>query len=174
MRIFIVITLAFVFLLVAVSSVYTVDRAEYVYVTQFGQHRGTFDGAIDGGLHVKLPWPVQSVQRLDSRLQTFDLPETELLTHDATGQTIDKTITVVAYVCWRIADKDSVDWFIRRVGQPERARSILGERIRSQLGAAMGRMKIDDLFSTDPGKVERNLDELRQRLLNGPVEAESL
>lgn len=173
MRTFIAISLAVVFLLVGISSVYTVDRAEYVYVTQFGQHRATFDGATDGGLHVKLPWPVQSVQRLDSRLQTFDLPETELLTHDATGQTIDKTITVVAYVCWRIADKESVDWFIRRVGQPERARSILGERLRSQLGAAMGRMKMDDLFSTDPGKVERNLEMLRQRLLNGREGTES-
>src|SRR5581483_8163699 len=155
-------------------AVYTVDRAEYVYVTQFGQHVATRDGASEGGLHVKLPWPVQSVQRLDRRLQYFDLPETELLTHDASGQTIDKTLTVVAYVCWRIADKESVDWFIRRVGQPERAKTILGERIRSQLGAAIGRMKMDDLFSTDPGRVERNLDELRQRLLNGPNENESL
>jgi membrane protease subunit HflC len=144
-----------------------VDRAEYVYVTQFGQHRATFDGATEGGLHVKLPWPVQSVQRLDRRLQSFDLPETELLTHDASGQTIDKTITVVAYVCWRIADADGVDRFIRRVGQPERARTILGERIRSQLGAAIGRMKMDDLFGTDAGKVERNLETLRQRLLYG-------
>ena len=83
--------------------------------------------ASEGGLHAKLPWPVQSVQRLDRRLQYFDLPETELLTHDATGQTIDKTLTVVAYVCWKIPDTDSVDWFIRRVGQPERARAILGE-----------------------------------------------
>jgi membrane protease subunit HflC len=133
------------------------------------------DGASDGGLHIKLPWPVQAVQRLDSRLQFFDLPETELLTHDASGQTIDKTLTVVAYVCWRIADKESVDWFIRRVGQPERAKTILGERIRSQLGAAIGRLKMDDLFSTDPGKVEHNLESLRQRLLHGtPPDPDSL
>src|SRR5436190_2913180 len=113
MRIAIITIVLLLLIALSASAVYTVDRAEYVYVTQFGQHRATFDGAIDGGLHVKLPWPVQSVQRLDSRLQTFDLPETELLTHDATGQTIDKTITVVAYVCWRISDKESVDWFIR-------------------------------------------------------------
>jgi membrane protease subunit HflC len=168
-------TLAVLLVLVlGATAIYTVDRAEYVYVTQFGQHVATHDGASDGGLHVKLPWPVQSVQRLDRRLQYFDLPETELLTHDATGQTIDKTLTVVAYVCWRIADQQSVDWFIRRVGQPERAKTILGERIRSQLGAAIGRMKMDDLFSTDAGRVERNLQDLRDRLLNGPAVAESL
>lgn len=174
MRIAIITILLLLLLSLGASAIYTVDRAEYVYVTQFGQHVATRGGATEGGLHVKVPWPVQSVQRLDSRLQSFDLPETELLTHDATGQTIDKTLTVVAYVCWKIADKEGVDWFIRRVGQPERAKTILGERIRSQLGAAIGRMKMDDLFSTDPGRVERNLDDLRQRLLNGPNESESL
>lgn len=181
MRIVITLLLFVVVLLIAISAVYAVDRAEYAYVTQFGRHVATFDGVAEGGLHAKMPWPIQSVQRLDNRLQYFDLPETELLTHDARGQTIDKTITVVAYVCWRIADKDSVDWFIRRVGRPERARTILGERIRSQLGAAIGRMNMDDLFSVDAGRVDRNMEELRQRLLNQrggdqaqPDEGESL
>lgn len=166
MRITLSLLLLLVVLLVAISAVYTVDRAEYAYVTQFGRHVATFDGVTEGGLHAKMPWPIQSVQRLDNRLQYFDLPETELLTHDARGQTIDKTITVVAYVCWRIADKGSVDWFIRRIGRPERARTILGERIRSQLGAAIGRMNMDDLFSVDAGRVDRNIEDLRQRLLN--------
>lgn len=156
------------------SALYTVDRTEYVYVTEFGRHVATRDGASDGGLHLKLPWPIQAVQRLDGRLQYFDLPETELLTHDPLGQTIDKTLTVVAYVCWRIADRERVDWFIRRVGRPERARTILGERIRSQLGAAIGKMKMDDLFSTDPGKVDANMENLRQRLLGEPGEPNGL
>src|SRR4051812_16839285 len=146
-----------VLLLVALgaTAIYTVDRAEYVYVTQFGQHVATLDGAGDGGLHAKLPWPVQSVQRLDRRLQYFDLPETELLTHDPERKTIDKTLTVVAYACWRIDGRDGVDLFIRRIGTPEQARTILGERIRGQLGALLGRMRMDDLISTDTGRVEQ-------------------
>src|SRR5262249_54278407 len=84
-----------VVLVVAWIALYPVDRGEYVYVTQFGQLVGIHDGLSDGGLHAKLPWPVQSVQRLDRRLQHFDLPETELLTHDPEGKTIDKTLTVV-------------------------------------------------------------------------------
>jgi hypothetical protein len=44
------------------------------------------------------------VQRLDRRVQMFDLPPAELLTHDPRGQTIDGTLTVEAFVCWRIAD----------------------------------------------------------------------
>ena len=84
------------------------DRAEYVYVTQFGRHVATYDGANDeqAGLHFKWPWPIESVQRFDHRLQYFDLPGAELMTRDAQGNTIDKTLTVDAYVCWRIADAE--------------------------------------------------------------------
>src|SRR5437764_15460391 len=132
MRIFLIAAAVVLLGLLGLSSLYAVDRGDFVYVTQFGQFVAVHDGAADGGLHVKLPWPVQSVQRLDRRLQYFDLPETELLTHDAEGQTIDKTLTVVAYACWRIAGPESVDLFIRRLGTPERARTVLGERIRGQ------------------------------------------
>ena len=89
-----------------VLSAFTVDRTEFVYLTQFGRHVATYDGADDdqAGLHFRLPWPIQSVQRLDRRLQYFDLPGAELLTRDAKRNTIDKTLTIDAYVCWRIAD----------------------------------------------------------------------
>src|SRR5215831_20563357 len=101
------------------TSLFTVDRTEFVYLTQFGRPVATFDGARaeEAGLHFKLPSPIQSVQRLDRRLQFFDLPGAELLTHDPRGKTIDKTLTIVAYVCWRIAGEgDGVDRFVRRVG----------------------------------------------------------
>src|SRR5262245_41850058 len=117
MKAFLSIIVVLIVLSLALSSIYTVDRTEYVYVTQFGRHVATRDGADDGGLHVKLPWPIQSVQRLDSRLQFFDLPETELLTHDPLGQTIDKTITVVAYVCWKVAEPRS--WAEAVAGAPD-------------------------------------------------------
>jgi membrane protease subunit HflC len=152
----------------AYCSLYTVDRGDYVYLTQFGQLVRVQDGLTDGGLYAKLPWPVQAVQRLDRRLQSFDLPETELLTHDPEGKTIDKTLTVVAYVCWKIADADHVDLFIRRIGTPERAQTILGERIRGQLGALIGQMRMDDLISVDPQRVDTSLADLRRRLLTEP------
>src|SRR5262245_4696612 len=168
MRVFLIILGVIVVLLVAWSCFYTVDPSEFVYVTQFGRHVATHDGVTDGGLHTKLPWPVQAVQRLDRRLQYFDLPETELLTHDPEGKTIDKTLTVVAYVCWRIGDARSVDLFIRRMGTSERAQTILGERLRGQLGALIGKMRTDDLISTDPERVDSQMRELRRRLLEEP------
>src|SRR4051812_17019336 len=83
-------------LLVLRLSVFTVDRAEYAYQTRFGRHVATYDGADDAeaGLHFKWPWPIESVQRVDRRLQSFDLPGAELMTRDAQGSTIDKTLTV--------------------------------------------------------------------------------
>jgi membrane protease subunit HflC len=150
------------------SSLFTVDRTEFVYLTQFGKRVATFDGESDAGLHVKLPWPIQAVQRLDHRLQVFDLPEAELLTHDPKGKTIDKTLAVSAYVCWRIADRDGVDLFVRTVGTPERAQSILGQRISSRLGAEIGNMNLDDLVSVVPSskQVDERMDRLSRRLLN--------
>jgi membrane protease subunit HflC len=158
-------------------SLFTVDRTEFVYVTQYGRHVATYDGADEAqaGLHFKWPWPVQSVRRLDRRLQSFDLPGAELMTRDPQRNTIDKTLTLDAYVCWRIADGESVDRFIRAVGTPEMARSILAQRIGSELGAAIGEMELDDLISTDRERWWRGgrprvvvkREALRQRLLYG-------
>jgi membrane protease subunit HflC len=151
------------------TSLFTVDRTEFVYLTQFGRPVTTFDGARadEAGLHFKLPSPVQSVLRLDRRLQYFDLPGAELLTHDPRGKTIDKTLAVDAYVCWRIADKEGVDRFLRTVGTPDRARTVLSGRISGELGAAIGQMELEDLISTEPGKVDRKREQLREQLLRG-------
>jgi membrane protease subunit HflC len=164
--VFIVIALNVVGML---TCLFRVDRTEFVYVTQFGRHVATFDGASDleAGLHFKWPWPVQSVQRLDRRLQYFDLPGAELLTRDPRGNTIDRTLTIDAFVCWRIADAGGVDRFIRSVGTIGGAQAILGQRINSELGAAVGRMELDDLISTTAGKVDEQRQQLRDRLLNG-------
>ena len=155
----------------ASSALFTVDRAEFVYLTQFGKHVGTYDGKTDAGLHVKFPWPIQSVIRLDNRLQFFDLREVELLTHDSQGKTIDKTLMISAYVCWRIAGpeaggRDGVDQFVRAVSTPERARSILEQRILSRLGAEIGKVSLDDLISAVPDRrIEERMDQIRARLL---------
>jgi membrane protease subunit HflC len=165
-------------LVLARMSVFTVDPTEFVYVTEFGAPVAVYDGARqdDAGLHLRWPWPVQSVQRFDRRLQHFDLPATELLTHDPDGKTIDKTLTVEAYVCWRILGKDddasAVDRFIRRMGTPERARAILGQRLNSQLGALVGQMRMDELISDQTGeggarKVDLTMEGLRRKLMSG-------
>jgi membrane protease subunit HflC len=166
---FLAILLLLTMVLVAPLCAFIVDRTEYVYLTQFGAPVQTFDGGNDdqAGLHFKWPWPIQSVQRLDRRIQYFDLPGAELLTRDPKRNTIDRTLTLDAYVCWRIADAKGVDRFIRSVGTPAGAQAILGQRIASELGAEIGRMELDDLINTKAEKVDAAREQLRRRLLNG-------
>jgi membrane protease subunit HflC len=154
MRTFLTILVVLLLIVVARLCVYTVDAAEYAYVTVLGRHVASFDGsqAEEAGLHVGWPWPIQVVQRIDRRTQLFDLPTTELLTHDPEGKTIDKTLSVDGYVLWQIADRDSVDLFLRRLGSPERARAVLVPRVNSQLGAAIAQTHMDEFISTAPGK----------------------
>src|SRR5262249_48764470 len=125
MRVFLTLVVVVLVLILAQQSLFTVDRSEFVYLTQFGRPVATFDA----GLHYKWPWPIQTVTRMDHRLQHFDLSGAELLTHDPKGNTIDKTLTIDAYVCWRIADKVGVDKFVRAVGTPEQARTLLRQQV---------------------------------------------
>src|SRR5690349_21674840 len=145
MRTFLKGVIVVVALAVVRLCVYTVDAAEYAYVTVLGRHVGTWDGSQSdqAGLHVGWPWPIQVVQRIDRRSQLFDLPTSELLTHDPEGKTIDKTLSVDGYVLWQIADQGAVDLFLRRLGSAERARAVLVPRVNSQLGAAIAQTHMD-------------------------------
>ena len=147
------------------GSLYAVDAAEFAYVTQFGQPVAIYDGGdpAQAGLKAKLPWPIQSVQRLDRRLQAFDLPPSEFLTSDKKGGTIDRTLTIDATVCWRIAGADR---FVRTVGSIEGAQRLLSQRVSSDLGAAIGQREMDDLVSVEPGRVQRQREELRASLMS--------
>src|SRR5947209_1839216 len=149
-------------IILARLCVFTVDRTEFVYLTQFGRHVATYDGADDeqAGLHFRWPWPIQSVLRVDRRLQVLDLPAAELVTKDPRqGGTVDKTLAVDAYVVWRVPDADAVERYITRVGSVERAREILRDRFRDRLGAAIARTPLQDLISDRVGHVEQQREE---------------
>jgi membrane protease subunit HflC len=170
MRTFLLVLAIVIVAIVARMSAYTVDASEYGYLTQLGRHVTTFDGEQDAGLHFGWPWPVQSLQRLDRRLQHFDLPGTEILTHDPEGKTVDRTLAVEAYVCWRIPDAQAVDLFIKTMGNAQQARAIVGPLVNSELSSEIGRMKMDELISTEldgagKPKIEQRLEKLQKDLL---------
>ncbi len=147
---------------------FTVDRTEFVYVTQLGRHVATFDGAHDeeAGLHLRWPWPIESLTRVDRRLQVLDLPAAELVTRDPTEPgTIDKTLAIDAYVVWRVPDAAALERFILTVGTPERAKAILRDRLHGRLGAAIADMKFNDLISIEAGRVDEQRLILRRQLM---------
>lgn len=128
------------------SAFYTVDAAEFVYVTRFGAPVALQDGATSAGLHIKAPWPVDSVLRIDRRLQSFDLPAVEALTRDPVTRTVDKTLAVDAFVTWRIPDAEAADRFVKTVRTPEQAKKLLGPIINNRLATLIGSMPIEDLI----------------------------
>jgi membrane protease subunit HflC len=169
-KVILIVVALLVVLYVAAGSFVTVDPTVFVYVTQFGKREAVYDGGdneSDTGLHHRLPAPLQSVQRIDRRLQVFDLPGIEVLTIDPGKDTIDKTLTIDAYVCWRIPDKEAVDLFIRRLGSVEQAQAVLGRSVSAQVAAVVGKMSMDDLVNVKPGTVKAKMDGLRKKLLAG-------
>src|SRR5262245_5898910 len=160
-------------------SFYTVDASEYVYVTVLGRHVATYDGADaqnGAGLKFGWPWPIQQVQRLDRRVQQFDLGAFEQTTLGE--QTVDKIFVIEAYVCWRIANGEAVDKFVKQMGSPDKAKEILARSINSRLGALVGQKRMDDLVNTavhpETGEklVEKTAREIHKKLQE-EVEAEA-
>ena len=101
---------------------FRVDSAEFAYVTRFGQPVGVIDGGSDAGLHLKLPWPIETVRSIDRRAQLLEVPPVESLTRDAKNSTVDKTIIFEAFLTWRVPDAEAADRFVRAVGTPDQAR----------------------------------------------------
>jgi membrane protease subunit HflC len=132
------------------TALYAVDQAEFVYVTRFGDPVVVHDGATDAGLHAKLPWPIDSVQRIDRRIQSIDLPAVEVLTRDrardAAQQTVGSTLTVDATIVWKVPDAKAADQFFRTVRTPEQAKKILGPLVNGRLSAVVSTVPIETLI----------------------------
>jgi len=147
MKRFLLVVGVLVFLAWLRSGFVAVDVAEFAYVTRFGDPVQLYDGTTDAGLQIKAPWPVDSVVRIDRRLQTFDLPTIESLTLDPTTKTVDKTLAVDAYVTWKINDAAGADRFLKTLGTPEQLRRVLGPTISGRLGALISKLPLNDLIA---------------------------
>src|SRR5919199_1160576 len=133
------------------TSLFTVDRTEFVYLTQFGRPVATFDGADPGeaGLHVKWPSPIQSVQRLDRRLKYFGI--------------------------------EVVDIRLRRSNHPPAVREAIFARIRSERSKKVadyqseGAKKAEDIKSDAERRVRAILAEARaqEQRIKGEADAEA-
>jgi membrane protease subunit HflC len=149
---YILIPAALLLLLWGRTAFYSVDQAEFAVVTRFGEPIARYDGATDAGLHFKLPWPVDAVERIDRRVQAFDLPSVEVLTRDrardVVQQSVGSTLTVDATVTWKIPDAKAADRFLRAVRSrsPEEARKKLGPMINSRLASVIGGVPIETLI----------------------------
>jgi len=166
-RFLLLIVLPIAFLLWGRTGFYAVDHGEYAYVTRFGEPVVTHNGSTDAGLHVKAPWPIDSVTRIDRRVQSFDLPAVESLTRDAANKTVDKTLAVDAFVTWRIPDAQAADQFVRTVGTPEQAKRVLAPQVSGRLAAIISTRPLEDLIAiADENAIDARTERLRAQLLS--------
>jgi membrane protease subunit HflC len=131
---------------------FTVDRAEYAVVTEFGE---PVQVVTEPGLGVKLPY--QSVNRFDNRLFVYAPPLSEFLT-------LEKSAVVAASaILWRIAEpRKFFETVFDRVGAEARLSDILF----AELGAAIGRNPLTAFVSVAPGeyRAEVVLEKVTQTL----------
>jgi len=114
-----------------------VNEDELVLITQFGSPVRVVDKA---GLIGKLPDPVQTVVRLDRRLQAIDSDLGEYLTRDK------KNLVISAFILWRIDDPLK---FLQSVKDNQGAEQRLIDLSGSELGAAIGNYTLSSFLTTN-------------------------
>lgn len=127
---------------VATLMVYTVDVTEFAVVTQFGDPVSVYE---EPGLKVKLPDPIQSVQRVDKRLQVYQTTSIELLTLDK------KNISLDYYGTWKVVDPVL---YLKTVKNRSGAEARLLDVFSSSLGVQLGKYNLDQLVNTNDEKLK--------------------
>lgn len=133
----IVIALVIVGFLAATLIFFQVDATEAAIVTQFGEPVRVIT---EPGLYAKLPDPLQSVVRVNTQLQLYNLPQTEFLTADK------KNIVVETYATWQVTDPLA---FLKTVRDPIGAETRLADIIASELGASLGQVELAQLVTVE-------------------------
>lgn len=116
---------------------YTVDETNQAVVLQFGKPVRT---VLDAGLHIKMPWPVQSVIYFEKRILDYDSAPTEILTQDK------KNLDVDNFAKWRIVDPLK---FLVTVHNENGAQARLDDIIYSELREALGQHDLEEIVSTN-------------------------
>ena len=161
-----------------------VDETEFVIVERFGRITSVYDHANQRGLHMKLPWPLETVRRFDRRLQLLSPAGREAFTRDR------KNVTVEAYLCWKIAEGDSnsllerpVVKFFQGLGTPDVAETRLASRLQSILTEQIGRSDFSEVLNNPHSEagpaegsspLEKVSDAIRKELEQRPDETVSL
>lgn len=151
-------------LIIAFTTWYTIDESEQAVVITFGKA----DTAItDSGLHFKLPWPVQHVEKLsketfslqfgykqdaDGDLVSFD-KETKMITGD------EYIVLADLIVQWKIIDPQK---YLYNSQNPQ---EILHDATSASIRSVIGSSKIDSALTDGKAEIEAKARELLTTLI---------
>ena len=153
-------SMVFIMLLLLLGLVYcslfTVNEKSFAVITQFGKPVKVIKTA---GLYFKLPGFLQTVNRLDGRVDIFRTQPIQLLLGDK------NPLILSSYVCWRVYDP--LLYFQSLVTQ-DIAKQKLSDMINSLFGSTLGDYTIDNIINTDAHQVK--LQEIESKIMSSSNE----
>lgn len=155
---------AVVAIIVVTTSWYTVDESEQAVVITFGQADETIQ---DSGLHFKMPWPIQSVEKLSK--ETFSLQFGYKQNPDGTVETFDKETKMITGDEYIVLTDLVVQW---RIVEPKKylfssqePRTILHNATSSAIRSIIGSSTIDQALTDGKADIEAETRELLVSLI---------
>ncbi|MBM7701241.1 FtsH protease activity modulator HflK [Metabacillus iocasae] len=148
---------------VAFTSWYTVDESEQAVIATFG---AVNEGISEPGLHFKLPWPIQTVEKLSK--ETFSLQfgykekdgEIKEVPKDTKMITGDENIVLADMVVqWKITNPEK---YLYNAENPE---EVLYNATSASLRSIIGSSKIDDALTSGKAEIEADVRELLSNLM---------
>ncbi|RFB17776.1 FtsH protease activity modulator HflK [Bacillus sp. HNG] len=165
-RIYTIVGLSVLVLILGVvgfTSWYTVDESEQAIILTFGK---ADEGITEPGLHFKMPWPIQDVEKLPKTTYSLqfgynqkdgeitDVPkDTKMITGD------ENIVLADMVVQWQITDPSK---FLFNSADPEQ---ILYNATSSSLRSIIGSSKIDDALTSGKAEIEAEVRDLLTDLL---------
>ena len=149
--------------IVILTTWYTVDESQQAVILTFGEAK---EGTSEPGLHFKLPWPIQQVEKLSK--ETFSLQfgykeekgeitefpeETKMITGD------ENIVLADLVVQWKITDPTK---FLYNSENPE---EILYDTTSASLRSIIGSSKIDDALTSGKAEIEADVRDLLSNLI---------
>ncbi|MDQ0157265.1 FtsH protease activity modulator HflK [Robertmurraya andreesenii] len=149
--------------IVAFTTWYTVDESEQAVILTFGKVE---EGVTEPGLNFKLPWPIQSVEKLSK--ETYSLQfgfeevdgETKEFPNETKMITGDENIVLADLV---------VQWKITEPGKylynSDNPKEILRDATSASLRSIIGSSEIDDALTSGKAEIEADVRELLSTLM---------
>ena len=141
-------------MLAFLMSAFTVDQGEKAMVSRLGNlivnSKTQQAYEYNPGLHFKIPF-LDSVIILDTRLQSFDIPSSRVLTEE------QKSVDVDYFVKWRIADLSL--YYTRTAGNPLIARGLLIRKVNDLLRATFGDKLLVEVISDNRQDLMKHITE---------------
>ncbi len=149
----IIIVIAFILVILAASSLYTIKEDEYALILRFSKVESIKSEA---GIYFRIPF-IETVQKLPKNLQLYDLRPSDVLTSDSKAMSVD------SYVLWRISDPLQ---FYKTLGSIAEAQVRLDASTYNALKNVIGRKEQNAIITQqDTGRDTLN-EEIYQNVKN--------